>query len=80
VGNGPPPTLVVYALTTPIAFPIIFGGIPRPVQTPPTEVEDDVTKGYVPKSISSISAFAPSTSTRFPDEIALWMYMRLSMT
>jgi hypothetical protein len=71
VGNGPPPTLVVYAFTTPMAFPIIFGGMPRPVHTPPMEVEDDVTNGYVPKSMSSRSAFAPSTSTRFPEEIAL---------
>ena len=43
VGNGPPPTRVVYALTTPITFPIIFGGMPRPVHTPPMVVEEEVT-------------------------------------
>lgn len=48
VGNGPSPTLVVYALTTPITSPILDGGKPRPVQTPPILQFDDVTYGYVP--------------------------------
>ena len=48
VGNGPPPTRVVYALITPITFPMRRGGIPRPVQIPPTVVELLVTYGYVP--------------------------------
>src|ERR1700761_3867634 len=39
VGNGPPPTRVVYALITPITFPMRRGGIPRPVHIPPTVVE-----------------------------------------
>jgi hypothetical protein len=43
VGKGPPPTLVVYALMTPITFLIIVGGIPNPVQTPPIEVAEEVT-------------------------------------
>lgn len=47
-GNGPSPTLVVYALTTPITLPIAEGGNPRPVQTPPILQFDDVTYGYVP--------------------------------
>jgi hypothetical protein len=65
VGNGPPPTRVVYAFTTPMTFRIFLGGIPNPVHTPPMVVDEDVTYGYVPKSISSISALAPSTRTRF---------------
>ena len=80
VGNGPPPTRVVYALITPIVFPMRLGGIPRPVQTPPMVVEDEVTYGYVPKSMSSINAFAPSTRTFFPSDSALWMYTTLSTT
>src|SRR3989344_4189656 len=35
VGKGPLPTLVLYALQTPITLCTFFGGIPRPVQTPP---------------------------------------------
>lgn len=50
MGNGPSPTLVVYALTTPITSPIADGGKPRPVQTPPILQFDDVTYGYVPIS------------------------------
>ena len=72
VGNGPPPTRVVYALITPIVVPIDFGGIPKPVQTPPMVVEDEVTYGYVPKSISNINALAPSTRIRFPAVKAEW--------
>lgn len=62
VGNGPSPTRVVYAFMTPILVSILFGGTPKPVQTPATPVLDDVTYGYVPKSISNIVAFAPSAS------------------
>lgn len=43
VGNGPPPTRVVYALTTPMIFLMLVGGTPRPVQTPPTAVLEEVT-------------------------------------
>jgi hypothetical protein len=71
---------VVYALITPIVVPINFGGIPKPVQTPPMVVEDEVTNGYVPKSISNINAFAPSTRTRFPELKAVWTYVTLSTT
>ena len=45
VGNGPSPTLVVYALTTPITVSTFLGHIPNPVDKPPIEVEDDVTYG-----------------------------------
>lgn len=45
VGNGPSPTLVVYAFTTPITVSIFLGYIPRPVDRPPIEVEDEVTYG-----------------------------------
>lgn len=56
-----------------------LGGIPRPVHTPPMVVEEEVTKGYVPKSISSKSALAPSTRIRLPEETAEWMYVTESM-
>lgn len=39
VGNGPSPTRVWYALTTPKIFLIAVGGIPRPVQAPPTKTQ-----------------------------------------
>lgn len=48
VGKAPIPTLVVYAFTTPYTSPTFCGGMPRPVQTPPTVQFDEVTKGYVP--------------------------------
>ena len=48
VGNGPSPTRVVYAFTTPITSPMAFGPTPRPVHTPPIVAFDDVTYGYVP--------------------------------
>ena len=53
VGKGPLPTLVVYALKIPITSLILFGAIPKPVHAPAAVVVDEVTKGYVPKSISS---------------------------
>ena len=80
VGKGPPPTLVVYALTTPIVLLMNLGGIPSPVHTPPIVAEEEVTKGYVPKSMSSMSALAPSTRMRLPEERAVWMYVTESMT
>jgi len=45
VGKGPDPTLVVYALTTPIVVSTTYGGIPRPVITPPMTHELEVTIG-----------------------------------
>lgn len=48
VGKAPIPTLVVYAFTTPYTSPTFCGGMPRPVQTPPTVQFDEVTNGYVP--------------------------------
>ena len=53
VGNGPLPTLVVYALKIPITSLILFGAIPKPVEAPAAVVVEEVTYGYVPKSISS---------------------------
>ena len=41
--NGPSPTLVAYALTIPITLLICFGPIPRPDETPPIVVLDEVT-------------------------------------
>src|SRR5207247_5208048 len=60
VGNGPSPTRVVYAFTTPITAPIARGPTPSPVHTPPIDAFDDVTYGYVPWSISSNVPCAPS--------------------
>ena len=51
LGKAPAPTRVVYAFTTPKTFPILFGGIPSPVHTPPIEQLLDVTQGQVPKSL-----------------------------
>lgn len=48
VGNGPSPTLVLYAFTTPTTSPMVDGGTPNPVHTPPILQFDDVTYGYVP--------------------------------
>jgi len=42
VGNGPSPTLVVYALATPITLSILEGPTPAPTQAPPESVEDDL--------------------------------------
>ena len=39
---------------------------PNPVMMPPMDGLDDVTKGYVPKSMSSMVALAPSTRMRLP--------------
>lgn len=47
------------ALTMPTISPSLLGAMPRPVHTLPTEGFEDVTYGYVPKSISSIVALAP---------------------
>lgn len=49
VGKGPSPTLVVYAFTTPITLPMLHGGSPKPVHTPPMLQLDEVTYGYVPE-------------------------------
>ena len=49
VGKGPSPTLVVYAFTTPITSPMLHGGSPKPVHTPPMLQLDEVTYGYVPE-------------------------------
>ena len=45
VGNGPLPTLVVYALKIPNTSFILFGAIPKPVHAPAEVVLDDVTYG-----------------------------------
>ena len=39
---------------------ILFGATPKPVQAPAAVVFDEVTKGYVPKSISNKEPCAPS--------------------
>ena len=52
VGRMPAPTLVVYALTTPITSSTFVAGTPSPVRGPPTVHVDDVTNGYVPKEES----------------------------
>src|SRR5215218_7474449 len=45
VGIGPSPTLVVYALVTPMTSPRPLGGIPAPMHTPPTDGFELVTNG-----------------------------------
>ncbi|MBA7680372.1 hypothetical protein ES703_88687 [subsurface metagenome] len=45
MGNGPLPTLVVYAFVTPIILEIEKGEIPVPLRTPPGDGLDEVTKG-----------------------------------
>ena len=45
VGKGPSPTLVVYAFEIPIILSIYFGPMPKPEETPPAVVLDDVTYG-----------------------------------
>ena len=44
-GNGPPPTRVQYALTTPTTRPIAVGPMPRPMHAPPAMVCELVTYG-----------------------------------
>jgi hypothetical protein len=39
----------VYAFTTPITSPMLHGGSPKPVHTPPMLQLDEVTYGYVPE-------------------------------
>src|SRR5699024_11991570 len=72
VGNGPSPTRVVYAFVTPTTFLILVGPTPDPMVTPPAIGLDDVTNGYVPWSISSITPCAPSNRTRRPLSSALF--------
>src|SRR5258708_19442781 len=66
VGKGPLPTRVVYALVTPATALIGVGPTPRPVQAPPQIEFDDVTYGYVPKSMSCLVPCAPSNKTQSP--------------
>src|SRR5205085_11224991 len=66
VGNGPPPTRVVYALEIPRTCLIFVGGTPTPVAAPPEVALEEVTNGYVPWSMSNIVPCAPSKSTDFP--------------
>src|SRR5690606_14317975 len=66
VGKGPEPTRVVYALKIPKTCFTRLGAIPKPVQAPAAVVLDDVTKGYVPKSISSKEPCAPSAKIDLP--------------
>ena len=78
VGNGPSPTRVTYAFVTPSTRSIRVGPIPVPVQAAPAVGLDDVTKGYVPWSMSSIVPWAPSNSTRFPARRASSMISAVS--
>src|SRR5918999_4734283 len=60
VGKGPSPTLVVYALVTPITRSSACGGMPLPTTAPPTDGVEEGANGYVPWSLSSRVACAPS--------------------
>src|SRR5262245_28217615 len=48
VGNGPRPTRVVYAFTTPTILVRYLAGTPDPDQTPAGRLDELVTYGYVP--------------------------------
>ena len=48
VGNGPSPTLVVYAYATPSTSEKMLLGNPEPIPTEVANVFEDVTYGYVP--------------------------------
>lgn len=58
------------AVLSMILLRTLLGGMPRPVHTLPTLGFDEVTYGYVPKSMSNIVAFAPSTRMRLPESKA----------
>src|SRR5688500_6266500 len=79
VGNGPPPTRVEYALATPRTPWIFVGGTPVPVAAPPAVVDDEVMYGYVPWSMSSIVACAPSKRTEYPLSIHRWSSSAVSV-
>jgi len=58
-------------LNIPKTSPTFFGDTPSPVQAPADIVLEDVTKGYDPKSTSSIVPCAPSASILLPEDIRL---------
>ena len=45
VGNGPPPTRVMYAFDAPTTVSIFVGGTPVPVHAPPAQAFEEVTNG-----------------------------------
>ena len=69
---------MVYALATPMMVSNFLGAKPRPLLTPPIAGLEDVTNGYVPKSKSSMVAFAPSTKIFFPFLCASLTYSTVS--
>ena len=62
----PAPTLVTYALAIPQISSMSFGPTPAPMQADAAIGFDEVTKGYVPWSMSSSTPWAPSNSTVWP--------------
>lgn len=58
--------MVLKLRTTPMTSENLLCEMPRPAITPPIEGLDDVTKGYVPKLMSNMVAFAPSTRMVLP--------------
>ena len=78
VGKGPLPTRVQYALKIPNTSPMLCGEIPKPVQAPALTVFDEVTNGYVPKSMSNKEPCAPSANTLRPSLILLFTKCSLS--
>ena len=68
-----------YALNTPIIFFILLGAIPKPLQAPAEIVLEDVTKGYVPKSISNSVPCAPSARIFLPFDNAEFKKYSLSI-
>ncbi|MNT65061.1 hypothetical protein D3C72_2030110 [compost metagenome] len=70
----------MYDLATPMTCLILEGPTPEPMQTPPADGLDDVTNGYVPWSMSSITPWAPSNSTLVPASIASFSTTEVSVT
>src|SRR5207248_8275077 len=64
VGNGPRPTRVEYAFSTPMIRVRCRAGTPLPLQTPVVELFELVTNGYVPWSTSSRLPCAASNRIR----------------
>ena len=52
------------------------GPMPVPAAAPPTVVFDEVTNGYVPRSMSSIAPCAPSNSTLSPRALQIAQHFR----
>src|SRR5438067_2305871 len=80
LGNGPLPTRVQYALVIPITVSMAVGATPVPVTAPPEVALEEVTKGYVLWSMSSIVPCAPSKTMDSPPANAWFSSAAVSQT